>query len=102
MGSRFTQPADQEPGAGGFVSHLPFGGASGLGATVLDLELDPFTIVNLNAGIENDSWAMQVYVNNVTDENAHLAFDRERGGRARLGFHTNQPRTIGVTVRRNF
>jgi len=44
----------------------------------------------------------QIYVNNITDENAHLAFDRERGGRARLGFHTNQPRTIGVTVRRNF
>jgi outer membrane receptor protein involved in Fe transport len=102
MGSRFTQPSDQEPGAGVFVSHLPFGGASGNDATVLDLELSPFTIFNINAGIENGNWALQVYVNNLTDENAHLSFDRERGGRARLGYATNQPRTMGVTVRRSF
>ena len=35
-------------------------------------------------------------VNNLMDENANLSFDRERGGRARLGFRTNKPRTIGV------
>jgi iron complex outermembrane receptor protein len=102
IGSRFTQPGDQEAGAGVFVSNLPFGGASGLDATVLDLELDPYTIINLNAGIENEVWGITAFVNNVADENANLAFDRERGGRARLAFHTNQPRTIGVTVRRNF
>ncbi len=102
IGSRFTQPGDQEAGAGTFVSRLPFAGASGLNATVLDLELDPYTIINLNAGIEADNWALIVYVNNVADENANLGFDRERGGRARLGFHTNPPRTIGVTVRRTF
>ena len=102
MGSRFTQPGDQEPGAGVFVSHLPFNGATGLGVTTLDLELNPFTIVNFNLGVDSDRWGAQVYVNNITDENAHLSFDRERGGRARLGFETNQPRTIGVTVRRHF
>lgn len=102
IGSRYTQPGDQEPGAGVFVSNLPFAGAPGTDATVLDLELDPYTILNINAGIESGDWALQVYVNNVTDENAELAFDRERGGRARLGFHTNQPRTFGVTVRRAF
>ena len=31
-----------------------------------------------------------------------LAFDRERGGRARLGFSTNAPRTFGMTVRKGF
>ena len=36
------------------------------------------------------------------DENADLSFDRERGGRARLGFRTNQPRTVGLTYRRFF
>ncbi|MBI3438303.1 MAG: TonB-dependent receptor, partial [Proteobacteria bacterium] len=102
MGSRFTQPGDQEPGAGVFVSHLPFNGATGLGVTTLDLELNPYTIVNFNLGVENDKWGAQLYVNNITDENAHLSFDRERGGRARLGFETNQPRTVGVTVHRNF
>ncbi|MEZ5959567.1 MAG: TonB-dependent receptor [Hyphomonadaceae bacterium] len=102
MGSRYTQPSDQLPGAGDFISNLPFGGASGLDVTSLDLELEPYTLVNLNAGIQNDVWGVTLFVNNVTDENANLAFDRERGGRARLGFHTNQPRTVGVTVRRNF
>ena len=43
-----------------------------------------------------------IYVNNVFDENAILAFDRERGGRARLGFHVGQPRTFGVTARKRF
>lgn len=102
LGSRFTQPGDQVPGAGNFVSNLPFGGASGTDVTTLDLELEPYTLVNLNAGIQNDDWGVTLFVNNVTDENANLAFDRERGGRARLAFHTNQPRTIGLTVRRNF
>lgn len=102
IGSRYTQPSDQVPGAGNFVSNLPFGGATGADVTAIDLRLDSYTILNLNAGFENDTWGLIVYVNNVTDENANLAFDRERGGRARLGFHTNQPRTIGVTVRRAF
>jgi iron complex outermembrane receptor protein len=70
--------------------------------TSVDLELDPYTILNLRAGIENDEWGVTLFVNNATDENANLAFDRERGGRARLAFHTNQPRTFGVTLRKNF
>jgi iron complex outermembrane receptor protein len=42
------------------------------------------------------------YVNNLFDENALLSFDRERGGRARLGYTIGQPRTMGVTVRHAF
>ncbi|MCF8475083.1 MAG: TonB-dependent receptor [Emcibacter sp.] len=100
--SIFTQPSDQEAGAGTFVSGLPFGGASGDDATVLDLELDAYQTLNLSAGFIKDSWEVVAYVNNVTDENANLSFDRERGGRARLGFRTNQPRTFGLTFRSNF
>jgi outer membrane receptor protein involved in Fe transport len=102
IGNRFTQPSDQVPGAGNFPSGLPFGGASGADITALDLELEEYTLLNLNAGIQNDVWGVTLFVNNVTDENANLSFDRERGGRARLGFATNQPRTMGVTVRRSF
>lgn len=100
--SIFTQPSDQDPGVGTFVSNLPFGGASGLDATVLDLELDPYQTLNISAGVQKDYWEVVVYVNNVTDENANLSFDRERGGRARLGFRTNQPRTFGLTIRSSF
>jgi iron complex outermembrane recepter protein len=103
VGSRFTQPGDQVPGAGVFDHNLnPFGGMTGAEITAVDLELDPYTFVNLNAGIESEEWSVMLYVNNVFDENANLAFDRERGGRARLGFHTNPPRTLGLTVRSAF
>lgn len=102
VGSRFTQPSDQLSGAGNFASSLPFGGALGTEVTALDLELDAYTLVNLSAGIQNDEWGVTLFLNNATDENANLSFDRERGGRARLAFATNQPRTLGLTVRRSF
>ena len=100
VGSRFTQPSDQEAGAGVFTSGLPFAGATGAETTTLDLELDSYTIVNLAAGFDlSDHVGLQVYATNLFDENADLSFNRERGGRARLAFFTNQPRTIGLTTR---
>ncbi len=102
VGDRYTQPSDQVPGAGDFSSGLPFGGATGDEITSLDLNLDPYTIVNLSAGIEKETWSALLYIHNVGDENANLSFDRERGGRARLAFRTNKPRTVGVTFRMSF
>jgi outer membrane receptor protein involved in Fe transport len=102
VGDRYTQPSDQVPGAGDFVSGLPFGGATGNEVTSLDLDLNSYTIANLVAGVNFDSWQAELYVTNLTDENANLSFDRERGGRARLSFRTNQPRTFGVTLRKRF
>jgi len=102
VGDRYTQPGDQVPGAGDFVSGLPFGGASGDDVTSLNLKLQSYELLNLSAGLVFDSWEAIVYVNNVTDENVNLSFDRERGGRARLGFHTNEPRTVGLTLRARF
>jgi iron complex outermembrane receptor protein len=103
VGTRFTQPADQENNPRTFVSGLPFRGATGTGATVVDLELPDYQLVNLSAGVKmDDGLSITVYVNNLFDENALLAFDRERGGRARLGYHVGQPRTMGVTVRKEF
>jgi len=102
VGDRITQPSDQVPGAGDFASGLPFGGASGADITSLDLELDPYQIVNLSAGLVKNSWEVVLYINNLTDENANTSFDRERGGRARLGFRTNNPRTFGVIYRMSY
>jgi iron complex outermembrane receptor protein len=100
-GSLFTQPGDQED-SGTYASGLAFGGASGADLTTVDLELDAFTTANLRFGVMMDDWEVAAYINNITDENANLSFDRERGGRARLGFRTNQPRTFGLTVRTQF
>ncbi|EAQ99472.1 TonB-dependent receptor [Congregibacter litoralis] len=102
VGDRYTQPGDQVPGAGVFQSGLPFGGATGSEVTFLDLELPKYEIVNLSMGATWDSWDAVLYVNNLFDENALLSFDRERGGRARLGFRVSQPRSIGVTLRKQF
>ncbi len=103
VGSRFTQPGDQESGADSFSSGLPFGGTTGNEVTTMKLALPSYDLVNLSAGLQMDSGLdVIVYANNLFDENALLSFDRERGGRARLGYSIGQPRTIGVTVRRSF
>jgi outer membrane receptor protein involved in Fe transport len=103
----FTQPGDQEIGGIGDsvlrqASGLPFGGASGNRRTHRDIELNAFTTANLSFGVMMESWEVIAYVKNITDVNANLSFDRERGGRARLGFRTNEPRTFGLTLRTNF
>lgn len=103
VGNRYTQPADQENNPRTFVHGLPFQGAPADAATTVDLLLPSYDLVNLSAGIDFDSGLSVIgYVNNVFDENALLSFDRERGGRARLGYRVNTPRTFGVTVRQSF
>ena len=103
VGSRYTQPSDQENNPRSFVSGLPFGGATGNDATVLNLQLPSYDIINLSAGLQMDNGLdIIAYVNNVSDENALLSFDRERGGRARLGYSIGQPRTAGLTIRKSF
>ena len=102
VGDRYTQPSDQVAGAGTFVSGLAFGGATGAEVTQLDLNLPSYNILNLSAGVVFGDWEALLYINNVFDENALLSFDRERGGRARLAYRTNQPRTVGVTFRMHF
>ena len=101
VGDRITQPSDQVAGAGRFMSGLAYGGATGIEVTDVDLELDPYTLLNLRFGVIKDDWQAALYVNNLTDENAPLSFDRERGGRARLAFRVNQPRTVGLLIRRS-
>jgi len=55
-------------------------------------------LANIRAGVRLARWEYAVFVNNVTDERALLALDRERGTRARVGYLTNQPRTFGARV----
>ncbi len=103
VGSRYTQPSDQENNPRTFVAGLPFGGAPASASTTIDLELPSYQLFNLSAGVEFDNGlSVTAYVNNLFDENPLLSFDRERGGRARLGFNIGQPRTIGVTARQRF
>jgi outer membrane receptor protein involved in Fe transport len=103
VGTRFTQPADQENNPRTFVHGLPFGGAPAASSTTVNLQLPDYQLVNLSAGVDFDNGlSLIAYVNNLFDENALLSFDRERGGRARLGYTVGQPRTFGVTARKTF
>ncbi len=103
VGNRFTQPADQENNPRTFTHNLPFLGAPGASATTVNLQLPDYQLVNLSTGVDFDNGTSVIlYVNNLLDENALLSFDRERGGRARLGYSVGQPRTFGVTVRKAF
>ena len=102
VGDRITQPGDQVAGAGVFTPGLAFGQLNGTEVINLDLELPSYEIVNFNVGFESDNWKTVFYINNVFDENALLSLDRERGGRARLAFRANQPRTVGVTFSKDF
>ncbi|HEX8642936.1 MAG TPA: TonB-dependent receptor [Allosphingosinicella sp.] len=103
VGSRYTQPSDQENNPRVFTHGLPFGGAPANAATTIDLRLPAYQLVNLSAGIDWDNGlSLMAYVTNLFDENPLLSFDRERGGRARLGFNVGQPRVIGLTARKRF
>lgn len=64
-----------------------------------DPELPAYNLVNLRVGLIREGWEVAFFLNNVTDERAFLGLDRERGTRARVGYLTNQPRTMGVTLR---
>ena len=53
-------------------------------------------------GFLDGRWDVAVFVDNVTDERALLALDQERGARARVGYLTNPPRSVGVSTRIDF
>lgn len=105
VGSRFTQPSDQTPTQGlPNATNLVFGGFDGTEnpRELINTELDDYTLLNFQTGVNAESYSILMYVNNVFDENAQLSFDRERGGRARLGYLIGQPRTVGLTARYRF
>jgi iron complex outermembrane receptor protein len=102
VGSRFTQIDDHAPGVGtvNLNSFAPntIGGPLTQSTFTFDAELPAYNLLNVRVGMSRASWEAALFINNITDERAFLALDRERGTRARVGYLTNQPRTLGVTV----
>lgn len=106
IGSRYTQIDDFAPGFGtvDLNSFAPntIGGPLTASTFTFDPELPAYNLVNLRVGLTRANWEAALFVNNITDERALLALDRERGTRARVGYLTNQPRTVGVTLGFNY
>ncbi len=102
VGSRYTQIDDLTPGIG-TVSLNSFGQTIGGPLTQNTFTFNPllpaYSLFNLRAGFTRGSWEGAIFLNNLTDERALLALDRERGLKARVGYLTNQPRTLGVSLR---
>jgi iron complex outermembrane recepter protein len=104
IGSRFTQVGDDLLGTLDLTSFgkNAIGGPLTQTTFTYNPELPAYDIVNLRFGIRHGNWDTALYINNLTDERAFLALDRERGTRARIGFLTNQPRTYGLSTRVDF
>ena len=106
VGSQITQSGDQESTLfpsyndkiGGNLYVDP-DGSSGLVNFREQMELDPYHLFNLNAGLLYDTWEVMFYIKNIADENPQLSFDRERGGAARMAYRVGQPRTFGILSR---
>jgi iron complex outermembrane receptor protein len=101
VGSRITQVSDQEndPRTASLFRNI---GATSVAVLSFPLELPSYEIANFRVGVRGENWEVAGFVNNLGDERAKLAIDRERGLRARYGFLTNAPRTYGATIRRSF
>jgi iron complex outermembrane receptor protein len=106
IGSRFTQIGDQAAGFGAvnLSSFAPnnIGGPFTQSTFNFNPQLPAYSIVNVRFGVLKNKWDVALFVNNLTNERALLALDQERGTRARVGFLTNQPRTIGISTRVNY
>ena len=106
VGDRYTQIGDQAAGFG--TVNLTSFGPTGIGgpftqsAFTFDPNLPAYDIINLRVGVLRGRLDAALFINNLTDETAYLALDQERGTRARVGYLTNQPRTIGISTRMTF
>ena len=104
VGSSFSQFENEEPGFGQIGGSgdpnaarlIAYGGPLTVGQINFPAELASYTLANLRFGLKTDRWQAALYINNLTDQTAHLALDYERGRSARVGYLTNQPRTFGI------
>ena len=109
IGSRYTQVGDDLLGTVDLLSFekepdggQTIGGPLTQNTFTYDPLLPSYDIINGRVGARFSNWDVALFVNNVTDERAFLALDRERGTRARIGYLTNQPRTFGISTRVDF
>jgi len=103
IGSRYTQVGDQDLGTLDMTT-LPntIGGPLTQSTFTYDPLLPAYNLLNMRVGLRRGTWDIAAYVNNLTNEKALLALERERGTLARVGYLTNQPRTVGIMTRYTF
>jgi outer membrane receptor protein involved in Fe transport len=67
------------------------------------LRQDAYTLLNLSAGIENETWSLDLFINNATDERAQISvYEPSYGGAIDSTTVTNRPRSIGIRFGQRF
>ena len=102
IGDRFTQIGDEDlSGSQSLLTFAPhnIGGPYTQNTVAYNPILPAYSNLNLRVGLLQGRWDIAAYINNATNEEAHLSLDRERGLRARIGYQVNQPRTFGIATR---
>jgi iron complex outermembrane receptor protein len=103
VGSRYTAIDDLAAGFGtvdlNSFGNNTIGKPLTQGTFTFNPELPAYDLLNLRFGVSHNRYEASLYANNLTDTRALLALDRERGTRARVGYLTNQPRTVGLNLR---
>ena len=101
VGSRYTLIDDLAAGYGTVnLNAFPntVGGPLTQSTFNFNPELKAYDLANVRVGVNRGIWEYALFVNNLTNEQAQLALDRERNALARVGYLTNPPRTIGVML----
>jgi iron complex outermembrane receptor protein len=101
VGSRYTLIDDLATGFGTVdMTTFPhtIGGPLTQNSFTFNPELPAYTLVNARAGVTRGMWEYSLFVNNLTNTEAELGLDRERGDLARVGYLTNPPRTFGIRM----
>ena len=103
VGSSYALIGDEVAGFGTVPagSFFRFGNPT-ITSFTFDPQLPAYHIANLRAGIRHSGLEFAAFINNLTDEQAYLSLDRERGRRARVGYLTNPPRTFGLSMLKKF
>jgi iron complex outermembrane receptor protein len=104
VGSSFSQFENEQPGWGQIggagdpnaARLIAYGGPLNVNQINFNPQLPSYTLANLRFGFKTDRWQGALYINNLANKTAELALDYERGRSARVGYLTNQPRTIGL------
>ena len=101
VGTRYTLIDDLGAGFGTVnMNAFPntIGGPLTQNSFTFNPELPAYSLVNTRFGLRRGVWEYALFVNNLTNEIAQLALDRERGTLARVGYLTNPPRTFGIQL----
>ena len=82
--------------------HFGFEGRDDVGGVLSTLTPDvqhAYELMNLKVGAESDDLTLTLFVDNLFDKRAELYIDRTLSDRR---VNVNRPRTIGVSVTKNF